>query len=257
MTLEPDPAHGLNLWNVERLRATTFHPTSIDFEQGTKWWQEVIGESPDQVLTRPKQRVSQQSGDLDENQVTLLVRPERVDWNIQAATDDSDELGQEFETLGPFTSALEPYSKLVNSWLMICPTSSRLAFGAVLVRQVTDFASAIGVLSKYLPDVRLDETGSEDFLYQINRPRDSRQKPGLRINRLTKWSVTQFGTISLELGPSSGNLMSGPRQLACQLELDINTPANSSKPFAREEVGKLFLELLELGKELALEGDIP
>ena len=257
MALQPDTDLSLGCWDVQSLRATTFHPRAIDLQLGTQWWETVVGESPEQVLIRPKEKLARLSGVLDENQVALMVRPERVDWGIQAAVEDSSEEGQDIETLGHLANAIDAYSKLFDNWLGISPDVLRLAFGAVLVRKIEDHASANRVFSRFLPDVTLDEMGSEDFLYQINRPRESHRMPGLRINRLTKWSVMQFGTISLEFGPSSGHLTSGPQGLACQLELDINTPAKSTEVFLQEEVGLLFQELVELGKELAREGDIP
>ncbi len=252
-----DTVQDLDWWHVERLRATTFHPIGTNTQRGSEWWEQVIGDNPDQVLARPKEKHSQLTGILDDNQVTLVVRPERVDWVIQADLGGSNESAQEVETLGPLTHALGTYRKVFEDWLRICPSTVRLAFGAVLMRQVSDYSSAIQFLSRLLPNVELDDAGSEDFLYQINRPRSSQTKSDLRINRLTKWSVVQIGTITLGVETSGGSLTIGPQQLACQLELDINTPASLSEPFNQDEPQSLFSELLELGIELAHKGDLP
>ena len=64
----------------------------------------------------------------------------------------------------------------------------------------------------------------------------SKATPKLKINRLMKWSVMQAGTLSIGNWQMSGPIVAtGRSQLACRLELDINTVAESTDLIARQE----------------------
>ena len=197
-------------------------------------------------------------GVFEGKQLVLSGRQARVDWNLQAIAGLPSEPMQGLPTLGPLPDSLESFRKVAEKWLNVSPDITRLAFGAVLVIKVADLPSAYQELSQFLPNVSLDKTDSPDFLYQINRPRTSELREGLRINRLSKWSVTQTGTIAINIGPSAGpTLESGSPQSACRLELDINTSAESLTPIPQDKTQVLFKELIELGSEIADKGDIP
>lgn len=258
MTRLRDTMRATEHWEAMSLRATMFH--NLPTPELPRWWQEVSGSKPEQIVTRPTEHITQLSGGFEGAQMTLTAWPNRVDWSLQAMPAAQGQPIQGFPTLGAFPDAPEPFLKIVRKWLNVVrdPFATRLAFGAVLVRQAADLSTAYNELSQFLPKVQLDPAGSSDFLYQINRPRKSRSGTGFRINRLTKWSVVQgryiaFGaTMVGEPTPTSV-----PPQSACRLELDINTPAEISTPIPRDEAGVLFEELVELGSEIAAKGDVP
>ncbi len=258
MRQQQDTAQGAGTWEVERLRATTFHLPGADVPELTNWWEDVIGDKPEQMLRRPRESLVQQSGFFEGKQLVLSGRPDRFDWNLQVTPDPPDEPMQGLPTLGPFPDALQPLHKVVGEWLRVSPDAIRLAFGTVLIIRATDIPLAYKKLSQFLPKVEFAQADSSDFLYQINRPRTSKSGVGIRINRLTKWSVMQVGTIEIAIGPSAEQmLVSGPRQVACRLELDINTSAQSRNLIPRSETQALFEELVDLGSEIAANGDIP
>ena len=153
---------------------------------------------------------------------------------------------------------MEPFTRVVGDWLRVSPTATRLAFGAALFIRVNDLASAYKELSRFLPNVNLGGTDSPDFLYQVNRPRTSTLPISVRINRLAKWSVMQGGTISIGIGSGGGPMSaSASPELACRLELDINTAAESVRPIPLDQTRPLFDELMALGSAIANSGDIP
>jgi hypothetical protein len=45
-------------------------------------------------------------------------------------------------------------------------------------------------------------------------------------------------------------------QIAVRLDLDINTTADFSSELPSEQLPKIFRELIELGREIAREGDV-
>lgn len=243
-------------WYVQRLRLTAFlSPENII--QSANWWNDVIGEPPDTKTLQPKIGGSQENGLFEGGRLILEVNPGRVDW-ILMALQDGISSAEVIPMIGPFYSKLDKFIPIVERWskLKTCPSLSRLAFGAILLYPVENKYMGYTTLSSYLHNVVIDPERSSDFAYQINRPRDSKGEiPGLRINRLSKWSVlglkiaiiTPQGSISAETGKVN---------LACHLELDISTSVEYRGAINQKAIKNVFQELVDLGKEIAEKGDI-
>jgi len=149
---------------------------------------------------------------------------------------------------------------MVSQWFSLpsCPPLRRFAFGAVLFQFVEDREDGYRQISAYLPAVKLDAKGSSDFSYQINRPRDSRSGvPGLQVNRLCRWSVAQLMHAQVSLSDAGVQKTELGSHFACRLEMDINTSAEFRGELSPEQSKIVFGELLELGAEIAQQGDIP
>ena len=129
-----------------------------------------------------------------------------------------------------------------------------------MVQQVVDRAEGYKSLQKYLPAVQLDPEGSSDFLYQINRKRESKVIKGLTINRLQKWSVLAMHRMAFDVGIVEGaqqqsrGVLSAPLS-AQRLELDINTQPDRTEPFQSKDLNAIYSELISLGEEIAVRGD--
>lgn len=243
---------------MESLRATTFHRVGMSLEELTKWWREVAGDDPENVVMRPREGVVQVSGPFEGKQLVLGGRTDRVDWILQPVLGHPSTPTYDLPTLGELSPAIKPLNAIVDLWLRKSPDVTRMAFGAILVWPVVDLAEATRELSRLIPNVTLDERSSTDFLYQINRPRTSKSREGLEINRLTKWSRMRYGALAIAIGSDSEVKLSGESgQLACRLELDVNTSAGSLEPIPQDEARELFRELMDLGMEIAAQGDIP
>jgi hypothetical protein len=192
----------------------------------------------------------------------LQVAPERIDWLLAPLIEPSEEAGEELPptppSAGPFTEALSSFLKLAIQWLQGCPPVTRLAFGAILFQPTVDRRAGHVQLSKYLHSIDLDPDTS-DFFYQINRPRNSTSGiSGLRINRLTKWSVIMFQHFSVTLGKATITTAGYTTQeAACRVELDINTAPDFPDVLPHETLPKIFQELVDLGQEITAKGDIP
>ncbi len=106
-------------------------------------------------------------------------------------------------------------------------------------------------------DVVIDPDGSSDLFYQINRPRPSATPiEGLRINRLTKWSVQIAQRLTVTLGPDGVVARTIGEEQACRLELDINTAPTFSGMLPVEHLEQLLREMIDLGREIAQQGDV-
>jgi hypothetical protein len=150
---------------------------------------------------------------------------------------------------------------LVLAWLNDAPALQRIAFGAILRLPVNDRIFGYQKLASYLHHVDLDPVGSTEFLYQINRPRKSKSGvENLSINRLSKWSVafTQQATYTVQDPQAAQFQLTGlQKDIHCRLELDINTVPDIEGDFAAKDAQQIFNELVDLGREIATNGDIP
>ena len=248
----------ITAWQTGLLRLTTFFvPGSNVQNMKTDWWKNLLGREPDSRNEQPKIGQKSEVGQFEKGKLVLAVNPDRVDWLY---TVKDDEKPGEIPAIGLFTDALEKFHELMSKWLGSddCLPVQRLAFGAVLFLPVKDESDGYKQLSVYLP-FALDSENTSDFLYRINRLRDSISGiPDLRINRLSTWSVACFqwieSRIVFGLVPSVSSPI--PSAFCCKLDLDINTVLDFKQELPREKLLDVFEELINLGKEIIQNGDI-
>ena len=90
-------------------------------------------------------------------------------------------------------------------------------------------------------------------MYQINRPRPS--KFGIRVNRLSRWSVRLLR--QLNLGGDFDGVRGADISYSLSLDLDINTAADYAGEIAPAQLAEMFSELVALGIEISVKGDMP
>lgn len=240
-------------WEAEQLRITTFHPLDVGMDALAGWWESVAGDKPEQQVDRPRDGIREISGLFHDKRLVLASQPGRVNVLLLPPVPPLGEEVDRLPALGPLASALDTLRPLGSSWLNADRPITRLAFGAVLVKSVPDLPSGHRIISQFLP-FGMEEANVSDLFYQINRPRNSRDER-MRINRLTRWSVAQGGTVSLAIGPHEVTRSESDIRFACRVELDINTQANWTEPIDNKV--PLFEEIVEYGEEIATYGDTP
>ena len=253
---------GVSPWGALRLRATTFLPADAEIDGGSIW-SRVLGTAPDEEQRRPREGLLQQIGTLGEFVVVFRLGHPRVDWFLQSKGEPPTPVppSPEFTPI-PLNEALNSLRTIAANWFSIQSTVSRIAFGANLVQPAINVQDALSRLAYSLPDIKIDPDNSSDFFYQINRPRDARSIEGLRINRLSKWSVMAQVTGQLVVQSSPGaeqqaSMSPMAQRYASSLELDINTAADYLNGIEQTHATILFNELTELGKEIVERGDVP
>jgi hypothetical protein len=244
----------LSSWLLGAARLTAF-PSPVTAPMDRDWWKEVVGRPPETRTVQPKTGEQRDADNWNEGILSLEIHPIRIEWQYSAPQLASEML--EVPSLGSIEDALDPFQRLMNKWLRnpSCPPFVRVAFGTTLLRPVDDIGGGYELLAQYIP-VELD-TGSSDFLYQINRRRPLDVGiPLLEINRLSRWSVMRVTQtmISPQLPASAIRQID---RYACRLELDINTVAEYENELPQEQLAELFGSLIEQGKEIAAKGDIP
>ncbi len=249
----------ISSWHAELFRVTAFTLPDVGNSSGGSW-EAVVGSTPESRTVQPRQGIVQESGPFLDGVLTLNASPLRTDWLLGTNFEKSDE---GLPAIGSLTKVVEPFIRAVEKWLISAPATKRLAWGAVLLQEVSTRIDGYNLLGKYLHHVELDPEGSTDFLYSINRPRPSNILTGGSFNRLTRWSVTKMQALSMQVQLSSNAaptalLASSPQSEihACRLELDISTPAERNDALPAEMLQPVLGELVGLGLEIAGKGDI-
>ena len=244
---------------VESVRLTAFVEPSLQLGEPT-WWADLTGIEPEQRVSKPSRRELQETGAFGEQSLVLSIQPGRVDWFLTPSSPETPaDISGELRSTGPFPQVFGTFMVPMLRWLKNAPALNRLAFGAVLLEPVDDKQAGYKRLSEYLPTVQIDAAGSEDFLYQINRPRKSNLGiDGLRVNRLSKWSVAfyQHVKFGIPAGPEPAFSYAGSRMLACRIELDISTPPVLPGELPRERLDEIFREMVNFAAEIGEHGDL-
>lgn len=248
----------LEAWQVEVLRFTVFTEASGGVGE-RDYWKEVVGVEPDRRVESRGTGTRLDEGAYRETHLILSQALGRIDWLLAPVPSEETEVA----TIGSLTNAQEVLRTLMERFVSIGPGAVRLAWGTTLLLPVRDRILGYEQLGAYMPSVQIDPQHSSDFLYQINRRRNSQY--GGAINRLSKWSVASIQKLQFQLQipvMQAGSVMGtssalGPEVYACRLELDVNTVPEPEMKISREEVLKRFIELSDAGLEIARDGDIP
>jgi hypothetical protein len=243
----------LSAWQTESLRLTAFPSPSAQVDN-QEWWTKLVGEPPESKNLQPRERTQTETGPYGAAKLALTVQPNRIDWNY--AKEPTEGVVLSDRTLGSFPETADSFIEWMNRWFSFedAPSLVRLAFGAVLLQPQADLEGAYGLLGRYLPFLELKGDVS-DLVYQINRRRNSSLDiPGLKINRLSRWSASAFTTFTLS-SLSSSPEVSEPAY-SCRLVLDINTAPDFTDEFEPGALPNLLKELVEAGNEIASNGDV-
>lgn len=245
-------------WNADLIRFTGFLPPEIQIGD-QNWWQLITNEQPEIKTFQPKKGFFQERGPYKDGELLITIQPFRVDI-VYKKLDDIEK--NVVKNIGDFEKAISLFNDLINIWYSLesFPSFQRIAFGAILSRPTDTRQSGYAVLSKYLSDtIKIDKENSSDFLYQINRPRTIKtknDKQEITINRLSKWSVLQSKFLGFTLTEDQNKMYQGKLFYSCRLEIDINTVQGLNVRFSSEQCREIFQNLIGLGKEISIKGDI-
>lgn len=254
------PRFPIEDWSAAQLRMTAFVGSSVG-ASSEQLWQSVVGTLPDESTSNPKKGASQSSGAFEPGKLVLRLEPDRIDLVLEPADIDleSSPVVDVFAQMGSWLQLLETFSAIAQKLLLRAdqPLIVRLAFGSVLHHREATKADAYSRLGDFLPTTPTAD--ASDFLYQINHPASSDTGiEGLRINRLTKWSVAAFRSLRLSVSPGQ-NLAATVAQdaaFAMRLELDINTAPDFSGPIPNDRLIDVYRELVSFGRGVAENGPL-
>lgn len=240
-------------WIAEHVRFTAFlsepsAPPAVD------WWERVVGAAPIDSVSAQAGSLRVDSGPFDAGHLELERSAERIEWRLVPRMSD-EPLG--LLNVGDWEISRGRFlANVVEKWLALedLPTFSRLAFGTILLQPVGSPEAGYVAVNALLPTVDIDP-GALDFLFQVNRRRESSAAPGVAINRLSRWSVGRAGHIMLSLGGAAART---ERDLGyhVRLQLDVNTVPVEGTPVSSASRIALSKELVELADEISRDGDV-
>jgi hypothetical protein len=246
-------------WTAEQLRCTAFTLPGAP-STAAHWWKLLADADPEQVTSNPRLGSSQAVGTFGSRPLIVSTQSDRIELFLGPLPIDAASVQGQAATepappsIGGAVEAFDVFSKLSNRWLAFedIPGVSRLALGGVFTHQEGDKRTSYLRLPDYLP-VQIDPESS-DFMFQINLPTQSRSGPkGLVINRLSKWAVTMFKLVSLNV--SSGSFAHELNTtIALRTEIDINTAQEFQGELPKDRLIEIFSELIEQGRSLITNG---
>ena len=245
------PIADLGQWSVEDLRLTIFYPGDVDT---SNLWEQSMGDRPERRDERPREGIVQQQGEAGGNQLLLITRALRLDWTVlpSPATDPGIRATPILVDLNQAMSILQ---KALRKSLRSVRVVHRLAFGASLGQEVPNPSEGMSRLSKYLPRLELEERGVSDFIYQINRRRQSSRVPHAQLNRVARWSVEQIIGGEVRITHAQAPQVQSSTAFTNRLRLDVNTIPETNA-IATDRIPGLFDELVEIACRVASEGDV-
>lgn len=240
-------------WKVELLRLTSFIQPGFELDP-TNWWQHVVSGTPENRSQKPMEGILSEDGPFLDGRIVLSIVPSRVDWFFKGNMVAVAEAGT-FEPLPDYNRCAGLFYALLPRWFALNIPIVRIAWAGVLLSSVENREAGYINLKRYLPSVTIDHKSSTDLMYQINRPRASKTLPAFKINRLTNWAVI---TMKRSITVAKESTVTPSLSTACRLEFDINTTeTNTNEPIANESLQGLLDELIQLGEEISLNGDLP
>ncbi len=245
-----DPLPEASAWQLEFARLIAF-PAEPALLLDQHWWQNLTSEQPEDFVSTRKKNSLEERGSFQGVALSLTIDLQRVEWLIQPLA-EFDDVSSTLPTLGQFREKIDWFVDLMSVWLAnSCPPLVRLAFAGKLLQGAATQQEAYRVLAAHLTTVRL-EPNPNDFLFHVNRRRNSTILPGLPLNRMSTWSKLNI-TFSIPQGTS----FTVPDKCYSAVQIDINTAPERMEILARESLPQLFRELACLGVEIAERGDIP
>lgn len=244
-------------WQVEHLRLSVFLIDMID-PINTRFWEALIGNLPAELRSHPQQQLTTEEGPYLDGRLRVEIRNKRIDWRIHP---DLTNRALELPTLASYADLVDSFKDLMHNWLSnYCPDIYRVAYGGVMLLPTESRILAYEKLNELLSAVEIDTQNSHDLMYKINRRRNSLGNiEELGINRLSTWSVIEITNAFIEISadsPRFETLHPHKTKSVCRLELDINTAPEDVQILDKTHVPEIFKELVNVGNEIAAEGDI-
>jgi hypothetical protein len=241
-------------WGVQIARLTLFlsEPHAIS----DKDWTIITGQ--EEAETRQAVPGGKRlSGSLPSGVMHMSAMASRFDVILTAAEIDEGEEVQ-LPSVGPYDETFNSFFESTCKWIEdVKPRATRIAFGTVLTYKAANREEAYGHLRDLLKSLKVDPKNMRDLQYRVNWPGKSKIEQGLVVNRLTTWSSLRIVRKLLQISETAVEGGDTKHVDAVRLEIDHNTDEATKGPFDQANLVPIYLELVELARENAAEGEVP
>jgi hypothetical protein len=242
-------------WNARSLRLTIFMTPDAGPKASGLNWEELTGDRPENITNRGDQQQLQEGPYLAGRLLLQKQLPGRVDV-VYAAFQVPDQTVADIPvaTLGPLETACETMRGIaLKMFEKLSGGCTRFALGAEMVSPAQTSLDAYKQLVEHMGSATFAFEGGQEFMYQINRPRDSKVEPGLKLNRLTRWNASSWQVFQLTGG---AQVLQGLVRIGAVITTDLSTDEQRSDPLPAEKMPALYDELCALNTEIRDKGDI-
>jgi hypothetical protein len=251
-------------WKALVGRVTLFPASPSPAPSALSLFQEIWGGDPDSFQRQTSALMPTiAQGRRHGMSATCSVHPTRIDLSLAPAP--STQL-----TAQASVSTIEDTAELQRQLLQIFKVIGKGTISSPMARIAlylhfsmisNDFAEANKILTSVIPKkYGLQVTNEEDLVFQINRPRLSKQVANTKLNILTKWSVDRIQVLQIFLPPPGMPMQpttTGPQNIALFIAptvvLDISTPAEEISSFNSTQQEGLLNDALAVTSELQSE----
>ena len=250
--------HLLSAWQTETVRLTIFHEGEEPKNPLNDCWEALMGFPCSDEISKHQERVKLVNGPFEDGLLSLISQERRNLFEVRwQASPDHANADSVYPSIGDFDATLVVFNKLAKKVIKERFISKivRIAFGGVIFLHAKDKDAAAKDIANYLTRITLDPKRSRDIIFRVNDPRDSSVGiNGLTVNRINTWSLVAMKFLSVNAQPVQDV---GQDSHFTRLELDINTCREHNRVLPKPKVQKIYDELVQMGREIVLEGSIP
>lgn len=248
------PIPEITSWKVESLRLTVFlaapiDPSGLD-SNAQSWWMSITGQESESTTSKRQTGEHIVEGAFGDWRFNLSINSlsNRVDWLAYPANPDL----QGISTIGSYVDSAEIFYKALNNWLLtLCPPAFRIAYGCVLLNEVSERKAGYEILASCLPIIKINPDTWSDFFFQVNNKVNSVVSIASPLNILSKWAVIK----ALRYKVNNFESVTAPVEFnACRLELDSSTAVDNSTSIEPGELSTLYGELRAIADQYASSG---
>lgn len=241
-----------SVWHAEKVRVTAFLTPGGELpDRGV--WEQVVGEPPEKTTEQPRVGLVQCEGAFERGILALKLQLQKLDWIYVVAPNRVGTDVPRLPVIGPASEAFDDLLSPIKVWLGSFSHVQRLAFGATVMQPAENHEQGYEIVDHYLPDVTVDGQSS-DLRYRVNWKRESNVLDNTYVNRLSSWSVARVRLIGIS--GAGVQEIAGADTFACNLELDINTPAERDQEIPSDRLVPMLDELVLLAKEIMESGAV-
>lgn len=211
----------MNEWKVFNGRISLFltMPPSASVPSAVDLYRQIWGSEPDLFQKQSNVLAPMLAQGLRDGLVVdCVTQPARIDFNIKAAS--SPETLMTMAVIDHPSAFFNELKRIIDIFDKSSPSidASRVALNLHFLNLSTSHTNANKALAEVIPArYGVTMTNEEDFIFQINEPKPSKEIEDIRMNIITKWSVDNIQILSISL-PTGGVAMGTAGMTSSQAE---------------------------------------